>query len=102
MTITDRDVAAIKKAIEIRNRGGYASGQEVTELYNRVLDKHLAPTNCGSCIRTRINELERALRKFETELAKERKEETNGTTTSKGSDERKERKGRSKKATADK
>lgn len=64
-TFTAEDIKLVKKFIEIRNRGYYASGQQVTEVYNRVLHKNSPSTNCGSCIRGRISELEKALREFE-------------------------------------
>lgn len=69
--MTSEDVEKIEKLIEIRNHGFYASGEEVTTLYNRVLNKHLAPTNCGSCIRQRVGELEQALNHFKSKINKE-------------------------------
>jgi hypothetical protein len=71
MKFTDEDIKLIKKFVDIKNRGYYANGTEVTEVYNRVLEKRLAPTNCGSCIRQRICELEGALTQFERKLQKE-------------------------------
>ena len=56
--INEEDIIKIKKFIEIRNRGHFCSGQDVTDVYNRVLNKNLRPSNCSSCIRQRINELE--------------------------------------------
>ena len=63
-TWTKEDVQLVEKLIEIRNKGYYASGTEVTAVYNRVLGKSVAPTNCGSCIRQRVTELEGALNQF--------------------------------------
>lgn len=71
MKFTDEDIKLIKKFVDIKNRGYYANGSEVTEVYNRVLEKKVAPTNCGSCIRQRICELEGALTQFERKLQKE-------------------------------
>ena len=68
--ISEEDRLKIRKFESIRQRGMYASGQEVTELYNRVLNKRLAPTNCGSCISTRIRELVTALNKEEEQERK--------------------------------
>ena len=62
---TKEDIEMIEKFIDIRNKGYYADGGQVTEVYNRVLNKHVNPTNCGSCIRQRVNELETALRGFQ-------------------------------------
>jgi hypothetical protein len=36
----------------------------LTAVYNRVLEKNVASTNCGTCIRQRINELEVALKQY--------------------------------------
>lgn len=58
MNWTNEDVKLVEKFIEIRNKGFYCDGGQLTEVYNRVLDKRAAPTNCGSCIRARINELD--------------------------------------------
>ena len=68
MTISSEDIKTIEKFIQIRNKGLYASGNEVTDVYNRVLNKRLAPTNCSSCVRQRISELETALLRFKKEL----------------------------------
>lgn len=64
MNWNNEDVKLVEKFIEIRNKGYYADGTQLTEVYNRVLDKRVNPTNCGSCIRQRINELEQALDRF--------------------------------------
>ena len=50
-------------------RGYYASGQEVASLYNRVLEKHVNPSNCGACIRRQIQELVEAANRFERMIA---------------------------------
>lgn len=64
MNWSNEDIKLVEKFIEIRNKGFYCDGGQLTEVYNRVLDKRAAPTNCGSCIRARINELEGALNTF--------------------------------------
>lgn len=64
MNWTSEDVRMVEKFIEIKNKGFYCDGTQLTQVYNRVLDKRAAPTNCGSCIRGRINELEGALNQF--------------------------------------
>ena len=64
MNWTNEDIAFVEKAIEIRNKGYYLDGGQLTEVYNRVLSKRATPTNCGSCIRARITELEGALAQF--------------------------------------
>ena len=65
------DIKFVEKAIEIKNRGFYVSSQQLTDVYNRVLGKHVNNTNCGSCIRQRITELEQALNRLKQQMAKE-------------------------------
>lgn len=64
MVISSEDVKMIEKFIEIRNKGYYADGKQLTELYNRVLEKHANVTQCGSCLRQRVQELSDALDRF--------------------------------------
>jgi len=68
MKWTNEDVKLVEKFIQIRNKGYYANGSELTEVYNRVLEKNVPPTNCGSCIRARITELENALNQFKKQM----------------------------------
>lgn len=69
---SDEDIKKIEKFIEIKNKGWYADGQQLTEVYNRVLNKHVNVTTCSSCMRQRVSELEAALNahKKQQELAK--------------------------------
>lgn len=67
-TFTNEDISIVEKFIEIKNRGLYANGSQVTEAYNRILHQNLRPTNCGSCIRGRIQELENALNDFKRKI----------------------------------
>lgn len=71
MKWTNEDVIMVEKFIDIKNRGYYCDGGQLTEVYNRVLEKNAPPTNCGSCMRQRINELEVALNQFKKTLEKE-------------------------------
>ena len=71
MKWTNEDVIMVEKFIDIKNRGYYCDGGQLTDVYNRVLEKNAPPTNCGSCMRTRINELEVALNQFKKTLEKE-------------------------------
>ena len=64
MIITNEDVEKIRRFKEISDKGFYASGQEVTDLHNKILGTRLASTNCGSCIKIRISALVDALNKF--------------------------------------
>ena len=79
MNWTNEDVKLVEKFIEIRNKGFYCDGGQLTEVYNRVLDKRAAPTNCGSCIRQRINELEGALNTFKRLSEAQTKQEVDNT-----------------------
>ena len=79
MNWTNEDVRLVEKFIEIRNKGFYCDGGQLTEVYNRVLDKRAAPTNCGSCIRQRINELEGALNSFKKLSEAQTKQEVDNT-----------------------
>ena len=58
------DVELVEKFIDIKNRGYYCDGKQLTDVYNRILNKRVNSTSCGSCIRARINELEQALERF--------------------------------------
>lgn len=64
MKWTKEDIEMVEKFIEIRNKGYYADGKQVTEVYNRVLEKNVNITNCGSCLRQRVGELQQALDQF--------------------------------------
>lgn len=79
MKWTSDDVKMVEKFIEIKKKGYYCDGGQLTEVYNRVLEKRVNPTNCGSCIRQRINELEEALNRFKklSEELEEKKVEDN-------------------------
>jgi len=67
-TFTNDDVKLVEKFIEIKNKGFYCDGTQLTEVYNRVLHKSVNPTNCGSCLRQRVNELEQALNSFKKQM----------------------------------
>lgn len=70
------DIEKIEKFVEIRNKGFYIDGAQVTEVYNRVLNKKVNVTNCGSCVRQRISELEDALNRFKASEALKKEEQT--------------------------
>lgn len=75
MIWTKEDIEKVEKFIDIRNKGYYCDGTQLTEVYNRVLQKHVNPTNCGSCLRQRVNELADALDRFKRQLEAEKKKE---------------------------
>ena len=82
MKWTNEDIVLVEKFIDIKNRGFYCDGTQLTTVYNRVLEKNVPPTSCGSCMRTRISELETALNQFKKTL--EVKEEEQPKKTNKG------------------
>lgn len=69
-TWTNDDITLVEKFIEIKNRGYYVSGEQLTEVYNRILNKNVNITNCGSCLRGRVQELENALNHYREQLKK--------------------------------
>lgn len=58
---TNEDIKMVERFIEIKNKGYYADGKQLTDYYNRLLGKHVNVTQCGSCLRQRVGELEAAL-----------------------------------------
>lgn len=70
MDINKEDIELIKKFADIKRRGYYCDGGQVTVVYNRVLNRNERPTTCGACIRQRIQALEDALRAYESQQAK--------------------------------
>lgn len=64
MKWNNEDIKLVEKFIEIKNKGYYVDGKQLTEVYNRVLEKNANVTNCGSCLRQRTQELENALNQF--------------------------------------
>ena len=58
---SDNDVKMVEKFIDIKNKGYYCDGKQLTDYYNRLLNKHVNVTQCGSCLRQRVGELEGAL-----------------------------------------
>lgn len=73
MKWTNDDVLMVEKFIQIKNKGFYCDGGQLTQVYNRVLEKNVPPTNCGSCMRQRIGELENALNQFKKQIEIENK-----------------------------
>ncbi len=58
---TNEDVKMVERFIEIKNKGYYCDGKQLTDYYNRLLNKRVNVTQCGSCLRQRVGELEGAL-----------------------------------------
>lgn len=73
MKWSNEDIELVEKFIDIKNKGYYVSGEQLTQVYNRVLKKNANVTNCGSCLRQRVNELEAALKQFKKKIELENK-----------------------------
>ena len=69
--MTSEQIEAIKDYEMKMNHGYTVRGSEVTALYNAVLNKNVASTNCGSCLRRRVQEMVAAMHKYLDELAKQ-------------------------------
>lgn len=65
VNLSKEDVDMIKGFKAIMDKGRFANGAQVTEVYNRVFGTRLASTNCASCIRKRIDTMFNQVRKLE-------------------------------------
>ena len=79
--IHEEDIKLIKRFIEIRNKGHFVNGNELADVYNRVLNKNVRPSNCSSCCRQRVNELEAALKAYEQALEAQKKQDVDNSPT---------------------
>jgi hypothetical protein len=89
----EQDVQMVEKFIDIKNRGYYVDGKQLTDYYNRLLGKHVNPTSCGSCLRQRVSELETALnhaRELERQAAEKKPTEESKPETKKTKAKKKE------------
>ena len=73
ITWSDEDIKLVEKFIEIKQKGYYCDGKQLTEAYNRLLGKQVHVTQCGSCLRGRVNELEIALNHAKAKEAEQAK-----------------------------
>lgn len=71
MNISKEDRELIRKFEQIMNKGHYVQSQQLTDAYNRILDKHVHNTTCGSCLRQRTKELIDTLNNVERREARE-------------------------------
>ena len=69
------DILVMETFIQLVKRGSRISGTDITELYNKVFNKNLKPTNCSSCINQRYKELKNAYYNF-INLLKEEEEKS--------------------------
>ena len=65
MKISKEDIELIRKMEEIGKRGYFVDSVQLTNLYNKVLEKRVNPTNCSACLKSRLRELVDALNRFE-------------------------------------
>lgn len=72
--ISNEDRELIRKFDSLRQRGLYADANALTSVYNRVLNRHVNPTTCGACCRTRIQEMVNFLNKEEEQERKAEEE----------------------------
>lgn len=63
--ITEKDIPYIEAFKDAFLRGLYVQGGTVTEVYNRVFNRNLNPTNCQTCVKTRVKELLKAYEDYQ-------------------------------------
>lgn len=73
--ISSEDAEFIEFAYSLVNTSRYPSFTKVTEVYNRVYNKQLSSTSCGSCIRQRVLELKATLDRLNMEILKDKEDD---------------------------
>lgn len=68
---TEENIKMVERFIDIKNRGLYCSSQQLQNVYNQVFGVNMATTTCGSCLRKRVCDLEKALASWRKEQEKE-------------------------------
>lgn len=68
---TNEDIEYFEKVIDAVSRGFVVSGARLTELYNKIFNKHLTVTNCQTCLRGRYNQLKKDFDVFMFHLQQE-------------------------------
>lgn len=75
MGITKEDRELIDELYKKFNKGERISGKIITDLYNRVFEKKLDYTSCGSCLRKRlfdiVGALDKCRKQYSSRLTKE-------------------------------
>lgn len=87
--ISKEDAILIRKFDEIRQKGYYVDSKQLTDVYNRVLNKNVAPTNCSACLRGRVQELVDALKRQEREEQRKSQEALNNNNPNNSTSEEK-------------
>ena len=80
-TFTQEDIEFVERAIELKNKGFYIDSMQLTEHYNKILNKRVNNTTCGSCMRQRVSELETALNAYKAKMAQDSVSETKADNT---------------------
>ena len=62
MILSDKNIEKINFFYSLINKGRYASIEDITNTYNEVFRdrpnfKEVKPTNCGSCLKSRVCEM---------------------------------------------
>ncbi len=73
--ITSDDIKLAERMHEARQKGLYFETRAVTSLYNKLYHTNLTATNCGSCIRKRIDGIWKKIQELK-ELTEPTKETT--------------------------
>lgn len=71
MIFTNEDIEYCEYLKDALARGFSVNGKKITELYNRILNKNIPPTSCGSCLRNRAKVILQEYDKFLEELKKQ-------------------------------
>ena len=74
VNFSKEDVDMIRGFKAIMDKGRFANGAQVTEVYNRVFGTRLASTNCASCIRKRIDTMYNQVKKLEQHAEKQQED----------------------------
>lgn len=74
VNLSKEDVDMIRGFKAIMDKGRFANGAQVTEVYNRVFGTRLASTNCASCIRKRIDTMYNQVKKLEQNAEKQQED----------------------------
>lgn len=92
ITISSEDAEFIEFAYSLVNSAKYPSFTKVTEVYNRVFNKQLSSTSCGSCIRQRVLELKATLDRLNKEILDDKQKENDKVNDDKVATEKKDEK----------
>lgn len=75
--ITEEDIKLAEKMNDARQKGLYFNSNKVTDLYNKLYNARLGNTNCGSCIRHRIDQIYAKVQEIRKLTTEQKDEERN-------------------------